>query len=199
MIPFVDKKRTNDYQDGRPCTQISLGRPWSDCKASHLMKIRPQARRAERKISRFVVAPGRIQYLDGLVGQPMLLLNRLEYACDRRFKKGSHFKAELCQDEKSGRHEKVWTHPDNFSCPYLIFDSGSLSRVEPNLMNCGSILFLNLSLVVLSNAWTIVSRSSRNAESERWSYKYRWISERHDTIMCSTYSTKIRKPEGWQK
>ena len=194
----MDKKRTNDYQDGRLYTQRSLGRLWSDCKASHLMKIRPQARHAERKISRFVAAPGKIQYLYGLVCQPMLLLDRLEYACDRRFKKASHFRAKVIQNKKSGRRWKV-THPNNFSCPYLIFDSGSLSRVEPNLMNCGSFLFLNLSLVELSNSWTIVSRSSRNAESERWSYKYFVSVREYDIVMCPTYSTKIRKPEGWQK
>lgn len=48
-------------------------------------------------------------------------------------------------------------------------DSGSLSRVEPNLMNCGSLTFLNLSLVVLSKHRTMLSMSSINAESERWS------------------------------
>lgn len=48
-------------------------------------------------------------------------------------------------------------------------DSGSLSRVEPNLMNCGSLTFLNLSFVVLSKHRTMLSMSSINAESERWS------------------------------
>src|ERR1700722_13344997 len=52
------------------------------------------------------------------------------------------------------------THPDNFSCPLLIPTVGSLSRGDPNGMNCVSFLSRNNRFVVSSKRLVIWSNES---------------------------------------
>jgi len=81
-------------------------------------------------------------------------------AVDRRLKKFGYIGPSAVFHSANTKREKQDPYPSNFSWPIRMLTAASLSRVDPNLMNCGSSGFENLSFVVLSKQFVICSISS---------------------------------------